>query len=114
MRPWTTREEALLRRHYGTRAGADIAALLGRSVPAVRMRARDLGIAARAPRWTAAEDAVLRAEHARGRGYPARVAARLGRSRRAVKQRRRRLGLEPAAPDAGPGRPSSTSGEPNW
>ena len=85
---WGAGEDALLQASYGTVPAAELAALLGRSVRALRCRAGRLGLLRN--RWTAHEDALLR-RHA-GLGNTE-LAALLGFSVPAVRGRLRRLGL---------------------
>lgn len=58
---WTGAEDSLLRGCYARAGAARVAALTGRTVRAVHLRARILGVKAR-PAWTVAEDRLLRLE----------------------------------------------------
>jgi hypothetical protein len=80
-RPWSGLEDTLLREAagIGVRAGA-LAQRLHRPVGQVRARRRQLGLGrAAAPRYSSADDALLRAEWASGDGVE-QLARRRGRS----------------------------------
>jgi len=92
MRHWTKREDALLRRLYGTEPYETIARRLGRSVTSVTGRVAQLGIATpRAKNWSPEEILFLQESYGT---FPAEEIARtLGRSENAVWQRASQFGL---------------------
>ena len=89
---WTAKERAYLRRWYGRRACADIAAKLDRSNKAVYLEAIAQGVAAKKARWAANDERALRRLNATG-WTDTEVAAKLGRDRHCVSLHRKRLGL---------------------
>lgn len=58
--PWSEADDARLRASFGVAPEADVALGLGRSVSAVRARARELRSAVVARDWTGADDELLR------------------------------------------------------
>jgi transposase-like protein len=93
-RSWTPAEDATLRAHYAE-GSARVAALTGRSVSSVLMRANRLDLHVRR-HWTAAEDAVL-VNHW---GYRpiAEIAKMAGRTHQATYRRARELGIGSGSP----------------
>lgn len=93
-RRWTEVEDAVVRDGYGRALScAQIARqLVGRSPGAVTARARKLGLADFGRTWMLADDARLRALHARGHRIDE-IAEALVRTPEAVRARCRRLGL---------------------
>lgn len=92
-RRWTEREDAALRDGYDSGLScAQIAGELpGRTASGVAARARQLGLATHARRWTAADDERLR-RLAPSHGLDD-LAGRLGRTPDALRQRARKLGV---------------------
>lgn len=90
-RRWTTDEDAVLRAHYTTTRGADLATRLGRPCGSVKARAKKLGIQRQRAIWSVADEAVMRAEFPNTR--TADLAARLGRETVAVQNFAYKLGL---------------------
>ncbi len=99
--PWTEDEDTKLR-ELAHRQASDIAALLGRTIAAVRNRLIHHGLAATRvaskgrrlggkPSWTAEEDEVLRSLY--GTMPNLEVAQRIGRTKSAVWKRANQLGL---------------------
>ena len=89
---WTATERAYLRRWYGRRRCADIAAKLGRSKKAAYMEAIAQGVSAKKSWWAEKDDQVL--WRLNREGYTdTEVAAKLGRDRHCVSLHRKRLGL---------------------
>jgi hypothetical protein len=97
-RRWSAVEDAVVRDGYADGLTcAEIAGALGQRTPgAVSARARKLGLATYARRWTATEDAAL----ARVLGVRAvdDAARGLGRTPEALRRRARKLGIEAPAP----------------
>lgn len=91
-RLWTDAESRLLRRRYRADGPAALAKRLRRSVRSVYQQAAKLGLSEPTPRWSADDEAVLRAMNADGFS-DIDVAARLGRDRHMVGRHRKRLGL---------------------
>lgn len=99
--PWSDEEDSKLR-ELANRKASDIAALLGRTVAAVRNRLVHLGLAATRdaskgrrlggkPSWTDEEDKTLKSLY--GTMPNLEVAQRIGRTRQAVWKRANQLGL---------------------
>ena len=91
-RAWRPDEDAFLRDRFYSMPRAELAAALGRTVPAVNQRASVIKARRSAePRWTAADVEALKALfHVETQPV---IAARLGRSVVGVKIKARRLGL---------------------
>jgi hypothetical protein len=101
-RRWSTGEDAAVRDGYDSGLScAEIARELpGRTPAAVTARARKLGLATHARRWTAPDDERLRRLAGR---YPLEeLARRLGRTPDAMRQRASKLGLAPLAGGSSP------------
>jgi hypothetical protein len=97
-RAWQPEEVDVLRRHYEKLGAIATAALLpGRTLTAVQIHARRLGLKS-IPRWSRADDLHLEAMWDEGAriGW---IARRLGRSRRAVRARATQLKLGSYAPE---------------
>jgi DNA-binding CsgD family transcriptional regulator len=109
-RRWTFAEDAIVRDGYDAgRSCASIAAdLPGRTTASVAARARKLGIANYARRWTRQDDALL-ARLTEEHKALADIARAMTRTPEAVRQRSRRLSLSPPADPsvAEPARPWS-------
>jgi hypothetical protein len=92
--PWSPADDTILRADYPQHTAAEIGARLGRTVEAIRQRARFLGLA-RSPqariRWTADADALLRAQY--GHRSVTEIAAEVGTTAAAVYFRARTIGL---------------------
>ena len=97
-RYWTALEDAVLRDGYaeGLTCAEIAGGLPDRTEGAVAARARKLGLATYARRWSRAEDARLRALAARC--PPAQLARMLGRTPEAIRRRARRLAVALRAP----------------
>lgn len=92
-RPWNELEDEVLVQRYGTAAAAALALELGRSVPAVYVRAGLLGLTeSNPPSWTAWEDAQLRAGYQQDVAVPE-LARLIGRPAGGVIGRARSLGF---------------------
>jgi hypothetical protein len=90
---WTRADLERLRREWPKcKNTAKLAAALGRTLPAAKLRARKLALR-RPVRWTRAEDATLRRVVFEGYGARAIRAALPGRTAAAVDKRRTELGL---------------------
>jgi Zn-dependent peptidase ImmA (M78 family) len=88
---WTEAMDAMLRRYFGRgKTARELAERFGVTEWAVRIRARKLGLRA-FRRWTADEDAFLRAHYATMTAHA--VGQALGRKADAVRFRVRALGL---------------------
>jgi len=111
-RPWTDWEDALIRDGYtGALACAEIARQLPhRSAASVSARARKLGLATYARRWSTQDD--QRLAHLTVRGTTLEdVAQRLGRTPEAIRRRAARLGAKPPPPGPAPRRGCHWTGE---
>jgi len=104
-RRWTGWEDALIRDGYTSALGcAQIARQLPhRSTASVAARARKLGLATYARRWSAQDDQRLARLTARGVTLE-KVAQRLGRTPEAIRRRGMRLGAKPPRPAPAPHR----------
>ncbi len=97
LRRWTPEDDAMLQTFYPVENIADVAARLGRTYDAVKLRGRKFGLRSpriRTPRpgeWTTEEDAVLQASYW-GTSRAA-LAEQLGRPEWSIKDRAKRLGL---------------------
>ncbi len=102
-RRWTGWEDALIRDGYTSALGcAQIARQLPhRSTASVAARARKLGLATYARRWSAQDDQRLAQLTARGVTLE-KVAQRLGRTPEAIRRRAMRLGTKPPRPAPAP------------
>lgn len=88
---WTYEEEEQLRKYYPLYGGHYCARLLGRTVGAIRIRGRDLGVqTGKSRRWSQKEIALLKKKMSR-RSTPE-LMAMLGRTRDAVLMKARELG----------------------
>jgi hypothetical protein len=95
--PWTPAEDESVRRLYPTAGpAAALAALPGRSLNAVHLRAHGLGCT-RHPHWTPRDDARLRLLWGDGRPLPY-LARKLGRSELGVYEHARVIGLPVGCP----------------
>jgi len=93
---WTDEEIERLKSLYAHHTQAELARLLGRSVPAVRTRCSIIGLRHKSPPWTEEEVAALRAAYSKGRTHPVdlgELAARLGRHKSNICRKARGLGL---------------------
>jgi hypothetical protein len=96
-RAWRPEEDAIVRDNYAALGATAVAALLpGRTVFAVQLRARRLGVN-HVPRWTRSQDLTLEDRWESGQRLGA-IARELGRTPRAVSLRARDLGLGIVAP----------------
>ena len=104
-RRWTDWEDALIRDRYTSALGcAQIARQLPhRSAASVPARARKLGLATYARRWSIQDDQRLAQLTARGATLED-VAQRLGRTPEAIRRRAARLGAKPPRPAPAPRR----------
>ncbi|MEO6858924.1 MAG: hypothetical protein ABI323_10095 [Solirubrobacteraceae bacterium] len=111
-RRWTDWEDALIRDGYtGALACAEITRRLPhRSAASVSARARKLGLATYARRWSPQDDQRLAHLTARGTTLED-VAQRLGRTPEAIRRRAARLGAKPPAPAPAPRRARHWTGE---
>lgn len=91
-RYWTPEEDAVLRERLGRETAASIAARLGRKARSVHNRTRQLGLAAPAPRLSAADRAEVRRLHALG-WCDTEIGAALGHERHSIGRARARMGL---------------------
>jgi len=90
--PWTSREEAIVRRYYPKEGDRVHTRLPGRNTEAIREKARRLGVARKTRKWSAAEDRTVARHYEREGG---RTSARLpGRTAAAVRQRAAILGVQ--------------------
>lgn len=95
---WTEADDDALREHYPSGDVARIAAVLDRSVYALRRRAQDLGVRRNSvvggsrPTWTPQQDAVLRSMYANHDA--AAIAEAVGRTVKGVYTRAIKLGLQ--------------------
>lgn len=93
---WTLREDRLLERHYGSMSARELQRrfLKERSLHAVRMRAKGLGLSRRIVHraWAARERALVRRDYLRPGGLKRLVQA-LGRTHVTISSEARRLGL---------------------
>lgn len=96
-RPWTDAEDLVLRARYLRDGGAAVAAATGRSLNAVRCRARRLDLKGSKARWTRQED--LRLTDIWGAMSIGNMALKLGRSRHAIEYRAKCIGLQLGCPD---------------
>lgn len=102
-RRWTDWEDALIRDGYTSALGcAQIARQLPhRTAASVSARARKLGLATYARRWSTKDDQHL--AHLTARGATLEEAAQqLGRTPEAIRRRAARLGIKPPAPAPAP------------
>jgi len=92
-KPWSAEQLAALTKWYGVKPPGVLARELGRSIPAMKKKAAELGITTRspAPQWTPAEDELLRRSYRRTR--LADLARRLGRTPGGLRMRAFKLGL---------------------
>jgi hypothetical protein len=95
-RPWTKRENAILRRWYGRRPAVAIAAQIGRTGRAVSLRAGILGFAARNRRFSGADHRRI-CRLVRAGSCNCCIARALGSHRQRIRDYRRQCGLPPVA-----------------
>ena len=104
---WPAADVEAVRRDYPRIGAVALAARLGRSNKAVRLKAREIGVK-RPPAWTEEMDRVLIDGY--GRVPTRELAARLGKTYLATKQRAKKLGLDAgrAVTDAESAAPTDT------
>ena len=91
---WTASEEGFLQENYFFMSAPDIAAKLGKSVPAVKGKISRFRLwgCKRAPGWTPELDAVVRSRYPEE--GPTAIASKIGRTEAAVRARARVLGVQ--------------------
>lgn len=90
-RQWTQKEYAYLRRFHNKKPSAEVSRILGRTVETIRGKAKELGVARKAPRWPSRQEKLLI------KYYPTmeakKLAKRIGRTPRAINTKALELGI---------------------
>ncbi|MGV3344526.1 hypothetical protein ACGVWS_01835 [Enterobacteriaceae bacterium LUAb1] len=93
---WTTSELNYVETQYRKVPTSDIAAYLGRTLPAVRSVVQQLGLSKQTHEWTKAEKHILQTHYARGEGITRIMALLPGRTRKTIFTMAQTLGVSSA------------------